>query len=158
MRDRPQLDACQNKAGGGAWGFHSQESTLSLCVKNLNPCGVPLTTSCCAVPPSEHLLLLWLLLFVGYCCFCSDIPSNEFILGLLLCTQVMCVLRRRERWLVCAGIRFFRTMLSIKVGTPWNLRLLRWHSGLVGPVTVSGGAFLSVQIIDDLGSYRHIHC
>ncbi len=30
--------------------------------------------------------------------------------------QVMSVLRRKERWLVCAAIRFFRTMLSIKVG------------------------------------------
>lgn len=28
----------------------------------------------------------------------------------------MSVLRRKERWLVCAAIRFFRTMLSIKVG------------------------------------------
>jgi hypothetical protein len=27
----------------------------------------------------------------------------------------MSVLRRKERWLVCAAVRFFRTMLSIKV-------------------------------------------
>ncbi|KAF5826151.1 hypothetical protein DUNSADRAFT_4544, partial [Dunaliella salina] len=41
-----------------------------------------------------------------------------------LVPKVMSVLRRKERWLVCAAVRFFRTMLSIKGDIEFYTRII----------------------------------